>query len=197
MDYRYFSVSFVPNCFCLFSPPPKGKSIYCNKLIQWVFPREQNLFVKAVKEMGASLVWPVLPQSPVSVPVLSGASLAVASAGSSSCSAAVSFPGRLSAIVAGCGRAVAPLQSGACPGVAGLPVLLPFVGNPWPQSPAGAVPLLHISPFFLNSLVRVCQILFHRIGCFFAFCFLLIRSVFTSFVFFVLSLDFWLENIGY
>ena len=101
--------------------------------------------MKAVKEMGASLVWPVLQQSPVSVPVLSGASLAVASAGSS-CPAAVSFPGRLSAVVAGCGRAVAPAER-ACPGVAGLPEL-PFVGSPWPQSPAGAAPLLRISPFF-------------------------------------------------
>lgn len=50
--------------------------------------------------------------------------------------------------------------------------------------------------FFLNRLVRVCQILLHRIRYFFAFCFLLIRPVFTSFVSFVLSLDFWLENIG-
>lgn len=152
------------------------------------------------------MVWPALQQSRVSVPVPSGASVVVASASCSSCSAAVSFPGRLSAVV-DCGWTVAPLQSGGCPGVAGLPVLPPFVGSPWPQSAVGAAPPVHILPFFLNKLVRVCQVLFHRIGYFFAFwflwffffafCFLLIRSIFISFVFFVLSRDFWLENIGY
>lgn len=70
--------------------------------------------MKAVKEIEASLVWPVLQQSPVSVPVLSGASLAVASAGSS-CPAAVSFPGRLSAVCQPSWQAAGglwPLQSG-------------------------------------------------------------------------------------
>lgn len=49
---------------------------------------------------------------------------------------------------------MAPLQSGAAPGVAGLPVLPPFVGSPWPQSAVGAAPLLIFLPFFLEQTCK-------------------------------------------
>lgn len=52
-----------------------------------------------------------------------------------------------------------------------------------------------LSSFVSQNRVFLCFLVF--VVFFFAFCFLLIRSIFISFVFFVLSRDFWLENIGY
>lgn len=59
---------------------------------------------------------------------------------------------------------------------------------------------VHILPFFLNKLVRVCQVFVSQnrvflcflvfVVFFFCFLFLLIRSIFISFVFFVLSQKF-------
>lgn len=142
------------------------------------------------------MVWPALQQSRVSVPVPSGASVVVASASCSSCSAAVRFPGRLSAVVVDCGWTVAPLQSGGCPGAAGLPVLPPFVGSPWPQSPAGAHPRSYLtffleqtckslSSFVSQNRVFLCFLFF----CLFVFRFSLIRSISPLFSLYFLEIS--------
>lgn len=93
------------------------------------------------------------------------------------------------------GGTVAPLQSGdllwSCWGTR-VPAIL--------RQPLAAVASWSGTPrsyftFFLYKLVRVCQILLHRIRYFFAFCFFINKICLTSFVFFVLSPDFWLENM--
>lgn len=152
--------------------------------------------LRQLNRWGLSLVWPALQQSRVSVPVPSGASVVVASASCSSCSAAVRFPGRLSAVVVDCGWTVAPLQSGGCPGAAGLPVLPPFVGSPWPQSPAGAHPRSYLtffleqtckslSSFVSQNRVFLCFLFF----CLFVFRFSLIRSISPLFSLYFLEIS--------